>query len=639
MKFKLCSNNIHIHCIEDESFTMYLTKTKQTAVEELSRANNMNLTMHNQLQVIIICMLLSEISRRDKMTVEFTDNHTIYNYLDGYLDIPIIKLREHADAMKRSYSTQEKLAQLTFDASNILHVDLSKIPVDEHMADSIASECGESLKFLQVLKMNCCSLNTKIISNILLKLQIATNMKEFQLCNNNITDEAITLLALNVSKWKHLEILKLDDKKFTYNPNELFALVMKLSRSSDSSGDSIFCDLNTASLESLITLLERMKTFSSDSSLAECTSLFHKRLNSITNLNFSGIPINKQRANNIVNSFGKNLQSLKVLIMNNCKLTSEIVAMLLSNLHVAVGMKELQLCRNHIDEEVINSIITAIFVWNSFETLKIDENRFVCVINPNRFFRFVIKALNSFDASLDPLYNNLSDREAKYMITLLTHMKALSTDNSLKQFTTPFYKQLSSIKLVKLNLSGVTIDKQNANVVFEAFGTSLQHLQQLIMNNCNLYSKTLINILSKLRIAINMKELQISNNYIDDEAIRFIIISIFQWNSFEVLVCENNKFSENSQIILRFTLQLLNGSILSENSTITDSASVKLIFAQLSYSNCRTQYVSLLLQKLTGLITLDLNYTHLTPEDAGLIANALIFNLNSLQILNLDSCN
>ena len=633
-KFELCCNNIDIPNIEDHLFETFITKTTQVSGEEISRGCNMNLHMHNQ--IIIICMLLLEISVKDKMIVEFIDNvHKIIEVFnnDG---VRCIEVTSNFDGIKAIHIME--LAKLTFDVSNILHVDLSGICIDEHIAGSLAFACGNSLKFLQVLKMNNCSLSTKIISDILRKLHIATNMKEFQLCNNSITDKATKLLILNVFTWKCLKILKLDNNKFTYNPNELFAFVLKSSRYGDSSGDSIFCDLNTTSLDSLITLIKYMRTFSTDRSLVECTSLFHKQLNSITTLNFSGIFTDEQRIDEMVNIFGNILQHLKVLIMNNCGLSSRTVTILLSNLHVATGMKKLQLCKNCINEEAIKSIITAIFVWSSLEALSIESNRFK-IHNPNEYFKFVIKALNSPHIYLDSICNNLNGKEIKYFITLLKHVKSMSTDNSSKQFATSFYKQLSCIKLVKLNLSGATIDKQSANLVFKAFDTSLQYLQQLNMNNCSLSSKTLVTILSKLHNAVNMKELQICNNYIDDEAVSCIIIAMFQWNSFKTLEYRYNNFKENSLKILSFTLQLFNISIISEDSTITDSESVKLLFSQLSYNNCKSRSTSSLFQRLTGLTILDLSCIQLTSQDKSTITIALADNLNSLQVLNLDSCN
>ena len=210
---------------------------------------------------------------------------------------------------------------------------------------------------------------------------------------------------------------------------------------------------------------------------------------------------------------------------------------------------------------------------------------------------------------------------------------------SFQIFVSSFYRKLSNLNITNLNLSGVVIKEQKANTIIAAFDRSLQHMQCLIMSNCNLYTRTLVIIISKLHIARNMKELQICHNHIDDGATKYIIIAMFQWRSFKTLKFEKNNFTESAQKFLTFTLGLLNPSVPSANHLILDSDSVKLLLTQLSDNNCVIECAPLLFQRLDGLTALDLCCIQLRPEDKDVISDALTVNMTSLQSLNLDGWN
>ena len=508
-KFKLCRNNILVNYFEIDLFDeMFQTIAEMVVL----RGFNINLPVH--IHIIIICMLLLIISIKDKMTIKFIKNvyqdaHLCsYGEYDEMMAYYIHKPKVNTNVYQGVYVLKDMttkyvlktnhLTQLTFDASNILYVDLSGILIDEHIAGSLASVCSDNLRFLQVLRMNNCSLSTKIILDILPKLQIATNMKEFQLCNNNITNEATKLFILSIFSWKCLKILKLDDNKFTYDPNELFLFVIKSSRSY-SFRDSILGDLNTTRLASLITLLEYMRTFSSDSSFAECASLFYKQLNSITKLNFSGISIDEETAHKFVYSFDSILQYLQQLIMNNCKLYSKILISILSKLHVAVNMKELQICDNYIDDEAVSFIIVAMFQWNSFKTLEYRNNNFK--ENSQKILNFILRLLNGSNSTIT------DSEDVKLIFAQLSYNNCTSKSASL------LFQRLAG--LITLDLSYIQLTLGNSDIITNALAVDLSSLQALNLDSCNLGSLPSINVIKALNKA-TLKELSVSNNEIGD---------------------------------------------------------------------------------------------------------------------------
>ena len=384
-EFQLCEN--YFYCIDE-----YTTLVQTTPSSEM-------ILKCKQNNIDIICLLLSVISVKGKMTVYFSNNVNAFATEQGTLFVPhFLNQRIH-------------LPRVMFDESSILRLNFSDTPFDQEKVNCLVQTCGTSLIFLEVLEMNNCHLNSNIIVNILPKLQIATSMKELQLCQNTISDEATKSIILNIYTWKHLEKLKLDNNNFTYHPDKLFHFVIKSSKSSDSSGNSVFCDLDSTNLDSLVTLLKYMRKFSSDSSLAEYTSLFHRQLNNLTELDLSDIPIDEQKANDIIEGCDVSLQHLQKLKMNTCSLYTKTLVIILSKLHSASNMRNLQICNNHIDDGAIKYIIIAIFQWNSFEVLKMDHNNFS--YKPNKFFKFVIKTLNSSVMDLNSLYNNLNKEDVE----------------------------------------------------------------------------------------------------------------------------------------------------------------------------------------------------------------------------------
>ena len=84
-------------------------------------------------------------------------------------------------------------------------------------------------------------------------------------------------------------------------------------------------------------------------------------------------------------------------------------------------------------------------------------------------------------------------------------------------------------------------------VLAEAFTTNLLLcLKKLNLNDCSITSEIAIILLTNLRNTVYLEELQLCNNYIDDNATEIIVTSIFCWHSLKTIKLDNNRFTLRS---------------------------------------------------------------------------------------------
>ena len=101
--------------------------------------------------------------------------------------------------------------------------------------------------------------------------------------------------------------------------------------------------------------------------------------------------------------------------------------------------------------------------------------------------------------------------------------------------------------MTKLNVSGIKIGEDVADIFISVFKGSLEKLQYLFMNKCQLHSPVVIEFAKALQNK-NIMELQMCDNLIDDEATEELVVAFLHWNSPQIEL-RNNKFSEISQLL------------------------------------------------------------------------------------------
>ena len=117
------------------------------------------------------------------------------------------------------------------------------------------------------------------------------------------------------------------------------------------------------------------------------------------------------------------------------------------------------------------------------------------------------------------------------------------------------------------NVSGIIFIKQTASNLGKVFYNNQKSLKHLVMNDCRLNSKMILNFVDKLRLTVNMTEAQFCDNEIDDNATEHLVIIILHWNMLKILKLDSNSFSQPSTQIFETLKQLSNWSSTSINFT------------------------------------------------------------------------
>ena len=509
------------------------------------------------------------------------------------------------------YISDEKLelspeASQFFERFNLTKLNINGLIIKEGVVDNLLKAFGADLQSLEYLFMNNCNLSSRIVIKLMQKLQNAKNIKKLDLCNNNIDDDATKSLVMAILHWNFLECVIIDNNYFKENSIEMFEILK----------DFLKC-LNTCPLIDyngkvniiipFITLLGYMMDVDvKDSVLVEnvskvknlqldCSnqynnnvqfevnaSMFFRRFINLTHLDISGIIIIKKVADNLAEALDVNLCSLQHLIMNECQLTSTDTLDLFKKLKKCLKLKELQLCNNYLDNEATEALAVSILHLNALETLKVGLNCFS--EKYEKTLTFLTNNLKFLDSVIN--FNDMDSIIA--FITLLEYMQTISVNvsdfvdnvskvekllldcsnhnNSNVQFIVNASKFFTRfVNLTDLNISGMVICQEVADNLAKAFDSNLCSLECLIMNNCQLTSAIAFILIIKLRKCLRMRELQLCNNFLDDDVTQVLVISIFQWNYCKVFKFEGNQFNKESKSLFQFLLSHLKFSDLSLN--------------------------------------------------------------------------
>ena len=504
------------------------------------------------------------------------------------------------------YISDEKLelspeASQFFERFNLTKLNISGLIIKEGVVDNLLKAFGADLQSLEYLFMNNCNLSSRIVIKLMQKLQNAKNIKELDLCNNCINDEATEQLSKAILHWNLLDYIQLGKNQFTYQGMLLLEMLTKHLES------EVIIDFlnNDYVVKSFIEVLdytsnntgERVNQFLSNlvkvtkislqvETALELTfnaSITLQKLRNMTSLNISGIIITEQVANNLCSFFANNKRSLKQLIMNGCKLNSKKILSFVHKLRLTNELMEAEFCENEIDDDVTKHLVIAILHWNVLKTLRLENNCFTEI--SKGLFEILKEFSNSTSAYID--YNDKVDKVIPF-ITLLRYIMEADIENSkfvenvskvekllldcsnhnnsnvqsivnASKFFTRF------VNLTDLNISGMVICQEVADNLAKAFDSNLRSLECLIMNNCQLTSAIAFILIIKLRKCLRMRELQLCNNFLDDDVTQVLVISIFQWNYFKVFKFEGNQFNKESKSLFQFLLSHLKFSDLSLN--------------------------------------------------------------------------
>ena len=552
---------------------------------------------------------------------------------------------------------------------SLVTLRISCVVISEGSADMLSVAFGSNLLSLKQLYMSNCCITSKTAIKFVQQLQKNKNLEVLDFSNNLIDDEATEALVTAAFHWK--DALFLSKNKFSVAIKDLFNLLSlcKLEGIRCHCNSGLFINIleyaKGVPVMSVGSLLDQISKFQNldlfyinGKEVLELTvdaSQFFLRFVNLTSLHISNIAIPKYSMTVLAEAFASNLKCLKQLTLYQCDMTSEIAIILMSKLKKTVDLKELVLCNNHMDDKATESIATAIFCWHSLKVISLDGNLFSS--KSIELFKFITtEILKSSGLSID-ISDNIT--KVELMITLLGYARdtmSLGYISNLKQFcigcfqkpitdkqleltlnAAKYFQQFTS--LIKLDISRIIISKQVSNLLAVAFGSNLKTLECLIMNGCNLTSPIVRKLIKELQNAENIKEIQLCDNFMNDNVIETLAIAILNWNALKVLKVDSNKFSDHYKIQMLFSILL--GKEESHNLTLLFESTfyiTKAFISVLDYANHHTgKRVLHFTNAITKITTLNLNSTLLDkPLDLELTVGAANFFSNFTHIVNLN---
>ena len=618
-----------------------------------------------------------------ELDINFMNNQNVVKSFIKVLDYASNNTGERVSQFLKNLSNTTELClqvqtplQLTLNSSitlknltNITSLTVSGIIITEKVANNLCDLFDNSRKSFKILVMNNCGLNSNIISKFADRLKLAATIVDVQFCKNKIDDAATKPLAITILHWNVLRVLQLENNYFTESSIHIFDTLKEFLKFCDT-----FIDFNgrVYKIISFITLLGYMMDVDSEKSaliekvskvkklLLNCSeqynsnvkfevtaSKFFTRFVNLFHLNISGIEISKEVADNLAKALDSNLCSLEHLIMNNCQLTSVNSTNVIRKLYKCVKMRELQLCNNLIDNEATEDLVVSILHLNAVEILRLEQNRFSNT--HQKIFHYIINNLKFSDCEIDfsgdvvsiivfitllkcmaIVSANVSD-----FVDNISKIKNLSLDCS-KQDTAHERLEITSkascffrrFNLTKLNLSGILI---TGEVINNLCGGDLASVEYLLMNDCNLKSKTVIIFMQILKDAKHIKEIELCNNHIEDDATESLVIAILQWNLLECIKLDGNRFSRAGVLLL--SIVTFTGDVeevdFESNFYVVKSFIKVLDFASNKYSKRVTQFLNNL-SKATKLSMQVQTRLELTSNAAISLKN--LRNLRSLNV-------
>ena len=560
-------------------------------------------------------------------------------------------------------------------------LNLSGISISESTANHLIRAFGDNLQ-LEQLFMNNCQITSPTINIFCQQLKF-NSLKVFELSGNFIDDEATEELAIAILHWNLLEYVKLGENQFSTQGMLLLEMLTRdlesevtinfmnnhyvvksfikvLDYASNNSGKGVkqfLSNLKKVTEVSLQVEKHLEMTFNASTTL--------QNLRNISSLNISGIIITDQVAKNLCVLFNNNQKSLTQLIMNTCKLNSMKILSFVHKLRYTDEITDIEFCNNEIDDDATKPLVIAILHWKMLKTLRLENNCFT--ENSKRLFEILKEFSNS--ASLSINYNGKVDKIISF-ITLLGYMMEIDINNSMimtnvskvekllldcsEQNNTIFIANASKIftrfvNLTDLNISGLMICQEVADNLAKAFDNNLCSLEYLVMNNCQLTSEIALKIIIKIRNCLKMRELQLCNNFIDDDVtvMQAIVITIFQLNCFKEFKFEGNQFSCESESIFQFLLSHLSfsASSLDLSNNLYDLTS---FITLLGYMKEVPTNTSRYVDNISKVHHLDLNcleqqtsleLTNISSEGFQIFNHLISLNISGLMIkANVASC-
>ena len=521
-------------------------------------------------------------------------------------------LRSSATVILQSLST----------ISTLKYLNLNKNQITEEAGEALASVILHNTG-LEELHLSGNSLGERLF-NVAKALKHISSLKSLDFGNNNISKQTCDELSLVIAGNKYLEELRL------YNTNLQYSAIVILQSLSNISTLKYLNLINSQTTEEAVAALASVilhntgleELYLSDNNFAEGLFNVMKALQHVTSLKILTLGnsnISKEVSCELALAVESNKQLQKLWLHNNNMQSSAVV--ILQSLSTILTLKYLNINNNQITEEAGEALASVILHNTGLEELHLNGN------NLGEGLLKVVKALKHISSikSLDFGKNNISKEvSGELSLAIAANNKYLEDlrlgDTNLQYSAIVILKSLTTTsKLKNLNMNNNQLNEEAG----EALASVILHnkgLEELYLSGNN-FGKGLFNVLKALQHVTSLRILSLGNNNIPKEVSGELALAITANKCLEKLYLYNNNLKYSAIVIFQSLSMISKLKLIQvENNHISEEASEAL--------------ASVILHN-TGLEELDLSGNDL-GEGILIVAKALqhISSLKSLYLGN-----
>ena len=509
--------------------------------------------------------------------------------------------------------------------------------------------------YLEYLHLENCSMLEIDISSIIVALSTTTTLVYVCLINFVITDEMDDGIATVLESNIQLKHFKLEPRKITEKG---------LTKSIQSFSFTSLSHLLLSKLNYLISDTTRQPICNSLTHLTlsdvclDTTKLSYLSLPALTklqHLNLSHNPLTDESAN-ILSSVIFNNNSLQHLDLCDCKLQSEGIRVVADSLQ-AINVNYLDMSLNTTNVEIFNNNLMPALLSN----LNLIEYLYLpyCELMPKeieKIYDLISKAVNLKCVDVGPsAFSKSMVSKCKDIIFVSEGLKYItfSTEGIIKQGSLTNYETEKLYhSLHYLSVNDIIVDDRVGDIVAGLIA-NLPKLEHLEMAGDKWNITNVMKCFSALQNN-HLKYLDLSNNYIDDEAVDYLTALIAANVGLEYVNFCNCKLSPsgvqsiNNALKVTSSLKFLDICFTDSNSKILDDEQVVALLTTNKYlehialsnlvlDNTKLNQIQSHLCVIKGLRRLIINDVIFTDEDTNTIIS-LIANNPKLRELTLLDC-
>ncbi|XP_048038507.1 protein NLRC5-like isoform X1 [Megalobrama amblycephala] len=454
----------------------------------------------------------------------------------------------------------------------LTELDLSEDKLGGLDGEKLSALLKDSHSKLEKIKMNNCELTEKSSSVLATVLSTKTILKEINLNNSRLLDSGVKEICEGLKNPVcELKILKLSDCSITEEGYKALASALRSNPSHLIELDLKGNDPGESGVKELSDLIHdpncQLKTLrflgpAADEAYQYVREIVGKNSLLLRELNLSEHELGDTQLNRMAALLQDKHCKLNTLILCNCGLTEESCSALATVLRSNSSLKELDMSNNNLLDSGVKKLQNGLENTNcTLEKLRLSD----CSIteegykalasalrsNPSHLIELDLKGNDPGQSGVKQLNDLLQDPNCQ-----LKTLRFLSPDaDEACQYVRGIVGK-NLLLLRELNLSEHKLGDSNLNKLAVLLLDKHCKLNRLMLSNCELTEESCLALATVLRSTPSLKELDISNNNLQDSGVKRLQDGLENTNcSLEKLILSNCSITEEGYKALASALR------------------------------------------------------------------------------------